>query len=171
MLLPLRSTNKDTSKGQIHNLLRPVPSALLLDDSAGRIARYLCWTNHFYPVDIIPAWLSMLIYHLRNEQQARWWPQFRDIVSPINMIIIIVLTVKLYSPSECLLSLVRWNHAITQCGRVCRKCRETRNTYEMRVEKYKEREFRTSKRRWEDNNTHVKKMKREYTQTVKIRPD
>jgi hypothetical protein len=24
----------------------------------------------------------MLIYHLGNEQWARWWPQFRDVVSP-----------------------------------------------------------------------------------------
>jgi hypothetical protein len=24
----------------------------------------------------------MLIYHLSNKQQAQWWQQFRDIVSP-----------------------------------------------------------------------------------------
>jgi hypothetical protein len=27
----------------------------------------------------------MLILHLEDEQQARWWPQFRDIVSPFDM--------------------------------------------------------------------------------------
>jgi hypothetical protein len=34
------------------------------------------------PVSIIPPLLSILIYHLWDEQQARWWPQFRDVVSP-----------------------------------------------------------------------------------------
>jgi hypothetical protein len=29
------------------------------------------------PVDIIPLWLSTLIYHL-----AHWWLQFRDVVLP-----------------------------------------------------------------------------------------
>jgi hypothetical protein len=24
----------------------------------------------------------MVIYHVRDEQQSRWWPQFRDVVSP-----------------------------------------------------------------------------------------
>jgi hypothetical protein len=35
----------------------------------------------FFPVHIIPPWLSVLIYHLGDEQKARWWLQFRDIVS------------------------------------------------------------------------------------------
>jgi hypothetical protein len=33
------------------------------------------------PVNIIPTWLSILL-SLGYEQQARWWPQFRDVVSP-----------------------------------------------------------------------------------------
>jgi hypothetical protein len=33
------------------------------------------------PVDIIPPWFSMLLYHLGNEQLTRLWPQFRDVVS------------------------------------------------------------------------------------------
>jgi hypothetical protein len=33
------------------------------------------------PVDIIPPWFSMLMYHLSDEQRERWWPQFRDVVS------------------------------------------------------------------------------------------
>jgi hypothetical protein len=47
----------------------PVPPALRLDDSPGRIAREL-WlmTQQFFPVDIIPPWISMLIYLLENEQ-------------------------------------------------------------------------------------------------------
>jgi hypothetical protein len=36
----------------------------------------------FYTVSIIPPWLSTFAYHQRDEQQARKWPQFRDIVSP-----------------------------------------------------------------------------------------
>jgi hypothetical protein len=42
---------------------------LLLDGSAGRIARELWWTNEeYYPVDIIPPCFSMLINQLRDEQ-------------------------------------------------------------------------------------------------------
>jgi hypothetical protein len=33
----------------------------------------------FSPVNIIPPWHYMLIYHLQDEQYARW-PQFRDIL-------------------------------------------------------------------------------------------
>jgi hypothetical protein len=33
------------------------------------------------PVHIIPPLFSTLIYQPGNEQQARWWPQFRDVVS------------------------------------------------------------------------------------------
>jgi hypothetical protein len=29
-----------------------------------------------------PPWLSILIYHLRDERKARWRLQFRDIISP-----------------------------------------------------------------------------------------
>jgi hypothetical protein len=69
-------------EGQIHHILCQVPD-LLLDDTAGRTARELLWTNQeFSPVNIIPPWFSMLIYHLGDEQQACWWPQFRDVVSP-----------------------------------------------------------------------------------------
>jgi hypothetical protein len=32
-------------------------------------------------VNILPPWLSILIYHLGDKQQACWWPQFRDVVS------------------------------------------------------------------------------------------
>jgi hypothetical protein len=35
-----------------------------------------------FPVNIIPPWLFILIYHLEDEQYACWWPQFRNIVSP-----------------------------------------------------------------------------------------
>jgi hypothetical protein len=56
---------------------------VLPDDSTGRIARELSWTSQeFFPANIISARFSMLIYHLWDKQQAHWWPQFRDIVSP-----------------------------------------------------------------------------------------
>jgi hypothetical protein len=49
----------------------------------GMIVIEIWWTNQeFSPVDIIPPWFSMLVYHLGNEQYAHWWPQFRDVVSP-----------------------------------------------------------------------------------------
>jgi hypothetical protein len=35
-----------------------------------------------FPSNINPRWLSMFTYHLRDEQQACCWPQFRDIISP-----------------------------------------------------------------------------------------
>jgi hypothetical protein len=44
--------------------------------TADVISKQLWWTNVF-PVDIIPPWFSM-----RDEQWARWWPQFTDVVSP-----------------------------------------------------------------------------------------
>jgi hypothetical protein len=34
-----------------------------------------------FPVNIISPCLSILIHHLGDEQQAHWWPQFRDVVS------------------------------------------------------------------------------------------
>jgi hypothetical protein len=54
-----------------NHFLRQVPRDLLLDDSAGRIAREQSWKNHvFFPVDTIPSWFSMLIYDLGDEQYA-----------------------------------------------------------------------------------------------------
>jgi hypothetical protein len=68
---------------KIHNILLLVPPTLLLDYFAFRIARELLWTNQeVSPVDINPPCSTMIIYHLRDEHWARWWPQFRDVVSP-----------------------------------------------------------------------------------------
>jgi hypothetical protein len=40
-------------------------SCLLLDDSPGKISRELWWMNQkISPINIIPPWFSMLIYHL-----------------------------------------------------------------------------------------------------------
>jgi hypothetical protein len=36
----------------------------------------------FSPVNVITPRLSIVMYHLADEKQARWWEQFRDIVSP-----------------------------------------------------------------------------------------
>jgi hypothetical protein len=33
-------------------------------------------------LDIIPSWFSMLMYQLGDAKYARWWPQFRGVVSP-----------------------------------------------------------------------------------------
>jgi hypothetical protein len=60
--------NKNTLQGQI--IIRFAHSSyLLLDGSAGRNARELCWTsNKFSSVDIISPRFSMLTYHLVDEQ-------------------------------------------------------------------------------------------------------
>jgi hypothetical protein len=39
------------------------------------------WSFLVFTVNIIPLWLSILIYHMEDEQYARWGPQFRDTVS------------------------------------------------------------------------------------------
>jgi hypothetical protein len=55
--------------GQIHHFLRQDPPDLQQDDTAGRTARELWWTNQeFSPVDITPPYLSKLMYHLRDVQ-------------------------------------------------------------------------------------------------------
>jgi hypothetical protein len=36
----------------------------------------------FSPAYSISSWFSMLIYHPRNEQYARWWQQLRNVISP-----------------------------------------------------------------------------------------
>jgi hypothetical protein len=45
------------------------------------LRQVLLWVLQFSPVSIIAPWLCTLIYHLGYEQQACWWPRFRDIVS------------------------------------------------------------------------------------------
>jgi hypothetical protein len=45
--------------------------------------------QEFYPVEIIPPWLSTVVYHLGDEQQARWWPRFRDVSHSVDMNIVI----------------------------------------------------------------------------------
>jgi hypothetical protein len=48
-------------EGQILHFLHQVPPDLLLDGSAGRIAReLLCMNQEISPVSIIPPWFSML---------------------------------------------------------------------------------------------------------------
>jgi hypothetical protein len=39
--------------------------------------------SEFFLVNTIPPWSLILMYHLGDEQQARWWLQFRDIVPVI----------------------------------------------------------------------------------------
>jgi hypothetical protein len=71
---------KDISKANF--IISYTTSWFATNYSAGRIVTELWCTNQeFYPVDITPPWFFMLMYHLGNEQQARWCPQFRDVVS------------------------------------------------------------------------------------------
>jgi hypothetical protein len=77
----LASINKNILQGQILIPFSRFP-CLLPDDSTGRIAKEVYWTNkEFSPVDTIPPWVSMLIYHQGNKQQTCWWLKFRDVVS------------------------------------------------------------------------------------------
>jgi hypothetical protein len=39
-------------------------------------------SSSVFPVSVIPPWLPILIYHLGDEQQACWCPQFRETASP-----------------------------------------------------------------------------------------
>jgi hypothetical protein len=56
---------------KISIFLHHVPSASLLDDSAGGIARELWWTNQgVFSIDIIPPRLSILIYDLGEENTS-----------------------------------------------------------------------------------------------------
>jgi hypothetical protein len=83
-ILHVKITRKHEQKdfAKPDSFASPVPPACY-QMTTGRIARKLCWTNYeFSSVDIIPPWFSVLIYHLGDEQWARWWPQFRDVVSP-----------------------------------------------------------------------------------------
>jgi hypothetical protein len=60
----------------------PVNPALLLDDFTDRLLKRSGGQIKISPVNIILPWFFMLIYHLGDEQEACWWPQFKDIVSP-----------------------------------------------------------------------------------------
>jgi hypothetical protein len=66
-------------KGQIHNFPRQF-FLLCYYLTAGRIVRELWWTNQFHLS--ISFHHGSLRYHLEYEQYARWWSQFRDVVSP-----------------------------------------------------------------------------------------
>jgi hypothetical protein len=74
-------------RDKIHHFLRINPPDLLLDDSAGRIARQHSGgrIRNFPPVDIIPPWLSMLISP-GDEQQVRWYRSSETWSHPMDMI-------------------------------------------------------------------------------------
>jgi hypothetical protein len=76
----IRSMNKDTLLGQINHFIRQF---LLLCNkvTVGRIARVLVEESVFH-CHIIPPLFSTLIYNMGDKQLARWWPKFRDKVSP-----------------------------------------------------------------------------------------
>jgi hypothetical protein len=57
--------------GSVHAEI--VVGKIVLGQVLLRVVRY-------FPVNVIPLWHSTLTY-LGDEQQTRWWPQFRDIVS------------------------------------------------------------------------------------------
>jgi hypothetical protein len=53
--IPFQVRTKIFRKAKFHHFHRQVPPAFLIDDHAGRIARYIWWTNQeSFPADIIP---------------------------------------------------------------------------------------------------------------------
>jgi hypothetical protein len=50
------------------HFLRHAPPVSLLDYNAGRVTEFWWKNQDISPVDIIPPWLFMIIYHLRDEQ-------------------------------------------------------------------------------------------------------
>jgi hypothetical protein len=63
---PFRSMNKDTSLGQINHFLRPVTSALLLDHSAGKVARELWWSEQEFSLPISFHACSYITWGMNN---------------------------------------------------------------------------------------------------------
>jgi hypothetical protein len=65
-------------------------SCLLLDGSADRISRELWWTNQFPLVDIIPPWLSMLIWVMNNRSvggcSSETYPHPINIIMCVNFV-------------------------------------------------------------------------------------
>jgi hypothetical protein len=61
-------------------VLGSVHVGFVVDKTAlGQVFLRVLWLA---PVNIFPSGLSMLIYHLEDEQKAHWWLQSRDILSP-----------------------------------------------------------------------------------------
>jgi hypothetical protein len=78
----VRSMNKNTSKTNLIISFRQVPSGFILHVCTDGTARELWWKNQDPSrVGIIPPGFSMLMYNLRDEEYARLWPQFRDVIS------------------------------------------------------------------------------------------
>jgi hypothetical protein len=56
-------------RGRNSSFSQPYPPALLLDDSSGRTAKALWWTNQeLSSVDNTLPWFSILIFQLGDEQ-------------------------------------------------------------------------------------------------------
>jgi hypothetical protein len=56
------------------------------------IAREIWWTNQeFFPVDIMPPWISMLIYHMGMNNRLVGGRSSETWSHPIDMIVIIIM--------------------------------------------------------------------------------
>jgi hypothetical protein len=64
---------------------------LIADDSAGRIAKELWWTNEeFSSADIIPPWFSMLTYHPRMNKRPVGDRRSETSSHPLDMSVVIL---------------------------------------------------------------------------------
>jgi hypothetical protein len=65
-----------------------LPESALVDESV-------------FPV-IISPWFSTLIHRMGDEKYARWWPQFRDGLTPIDVFMMININkiLSVYQPCQ-----------------------------------------------------------------------
>jgi hypothetical protein len=59
---------------------RFVPGSLRVGHVVDKVA-----LGQVFPVNIIPPWLSILVYRLGDEKKGRWWSQFRDMSNNVIM--------------------------------------------------------------------------------------
>jgi hypothetical protein len=80
--IPISDTDRKNSHSFVHSSYLPQMSQLvgLPESSGGRVRSYPQPASSSSPPP--PPWLPMYTYHPGDEQQACWWPQFWDMVSP-----------------------------------------------------------------------------------------
>jgi hypothetical protein len=69
----------------------PFPLALLLDECMWYCQRVLVDESGVFPVDIMPLWISMLIYHLGMNNRLVGGRSSETWSHPIDMIVIIIM--------------------------------------------------------------------------------
>jgi hypothetical protein len=71
----------------------------------GQVFLQVLWVS---PVSVVPPWLSILIYHLGDEQWACWRLQFTGSLTPIDMNMKKLLNLMIKSESSLLNRDIVW---------------------------------------------------------------